>query len=83
MAACHYCSTEATDPGKGPSRWARAVMRDEQILVCPDCQQSHPEWIEEADACPVCGSKRLYKAMGDRVCRSCGHQWSDEEFKLG
>jgi hypothetical protein len=82
MASCHYCATEATDPGKGPSRWARAVMSDEQILVCPDCQKSHPEWIDDVDSCPVCASKRLYKAMGDRVCRSCGHQWSDEEFRL-
>jgi hypothetical protein len=30
----------------------------------------------------VCGSKKLYKTLGDRVCRSCGHQWSDEEITL-
>ena len=82
MAICLLCGTPATDPDKGPSRWARAVIEDAQILICPDCQRTHPDWIERADACPVCGSKKLHKALGDRVCRSCGHQWSDEEFKL-
>jgi len=82
VASCYLCRKDATDPGKGPSRWARAVIDDEQILVCPDCQQVHPEWIEKAEGCPVCGSKKLYKSLGDRVCRSCGHQWSNEEFKL-
>ena len=82
MAACLYCGTEATDPGKGPSRWARAVISDEQVLICPDCQRTNPDWIERAEACRACGSKRLYKALGDHVCRSCGYQWSDEELRL-
>lgn len=82
MASCLYCRKEATDPEKGPSRWARAVIDNEQVLVCPECQRTNPEWIESADGCPVCGSKRLYKALGDRVCRSCGYQWSSEEFVL-
>jgi hypothetical protein len=58
------------------------VIDNEQVLICPECQQARPDWIEEADGCPNCGSKRLYKALGDRVCRSCGHQWSDEELLL-
>jgi uncharacterized Zn ribbon protein len=58
------------------------VIANEQVLICPDCQRERPSWIEQADSCPVCGSKRLYKAIGDRVCRSCGHQWSDEELRL-
>jgi hypothetical protein len=76
------CGINATDPGKGPSRWARAVVEGEQILVCPDCQAKHPDWIERAETCPECGSNRLIKSMGDRVCRACGHQWSDEDLKL-
>ncbi len=82
MANCLYCGVLATDPGKGPSRWARAVVAGEQVLVCPDCQQRRPDWTEAAEACPDCGSKRLMKALGDRVCRACGHQWSDDEFEL-
>lgn len=82
MAKCLYCATEATDPGKGPSAWARAVIDDEQVLVCPQCQKQRPNWRDDAEACPECGSKRLYKALGDKVCRQCGHQWSDEAFGL-
>ena len=82
MASCLLCRTEATDPDKGPSRWTRAVVDDEQILVCPDCQKLHPEWIDRATPCPACGSKKLYKSLGDKVCRACGHQWSDEHFTL-
>jgi hypothetical protein len=76
MARCHYCGTEATDPAKGPSRWARAVIADEQILVCPDCQKARPDWIDQTEACPQCGSRKLYKALGDKVCRACGNQWA-------
>ena len=80
MARCHICRTEATDPEKGPSRWARAVIEGEQVLVCPDCQQKHPDWVDRATACGECGSKKLYRSLGDTVCRACGHQWSEEEF---
>ncbi len=82
MAKCMICATPAIDPGKGPSRWARAVVDGEQILVCPDCQERNPDWIDRAEACPECGSKRLIKSLGDRVCRACTHQWSDENLEL-
>jgi uncharacterized Zn ribbon protein len=82
MAACFICKTEAVDPEAGDSPWRRAVVSDEQILVCPSCQRAHPEWIERAQECPICGSKRLYKSIGEKVCRACGHQWSDEPLQL-
>lgn len=82
MANCHLCGTLATDPPKGPSPWTRAVIAGEQVLVCPACQRAHPDWIDRAEACPACGSKRLQKTLGDRVCRACAHQWSDETFRL-
>lgn len=82
MAGCLYCGTEATDPGRGPSLWRRAVIDDAQVLICPDCQQRHPEWIERAEGCPLCGSKRLYKVVGEKVCGACGNQWSEEAFEL-
>ena len=75
MASCFFCDLQATDPKKGPSAWARAVIDREQVLICPDCQRTHPEWSERAQACPECGSKRLFKAMGDVVCKGCGYQW--------
>ena len=82
MAACFICRTEATDPSNGGSPWRRAIIDDEQVLVCPDCQRSHPDWIDRAEGCPVCASKRLYKSVGEKVCRSCGHQWSNEPLEL-
>ena len=56
--------------------WTRAVIADEQVLVCPDCQRTKPEWMQGAEACPECGSKKLYKSLGDKICRACGNQWS-------
>jgi uncharacterized Zn ribbon protein len=83
MAACFICKTEATDPANGePSPWRRAIVDDEQVLVCPDCQRAQPDWIERAEGCPVCASKRLYKSIGEKVCRACGHQWSNEPLEL-
>ena len=57
-------------------------MDDEQVLVCPECQDRTPEWADRATPCPVCGSKKLSKTLGDLVCRSCTHQWSLEPFTL-
>lgn len=82
MSSCVYCSTLATDPDKGPSRWARIVIASEQVLVCPDCQRDRPGWSDEAASCPVCASKRVSKTLGDLVCRSCGHSWGGREFTL-
>lgn len=82
MAGCHLCGKLATDPGRGPSPWAKAVIGGEQVIVCPDCQQARPGWRTSAERCPECGSDRLGKALGDRVCRACGHQWSDEPFEI-
>jgi uncharacterized Zn finger protein (UPF0148 family) len=48
----------------------RAVRAEEQVLVCPDCQQSHG-WAADVDHCPVCGSTRLVRRLGATVCRAC------------
>jgi predicted amidophosphoribosyltransferase len=82
MANCYRCGEIATDPGKGPSPWTRAVVAGEQVLVCPGCQHAYPAWIEDAESCPACGSKKLSKALGDRVCRTCTYQWNEEPFTL-
>jgi hypothetical protein len=71
---CYRCGRIQDDPAKGASPWARAVVRDEQVLVCPVCQQEHPEWIREARACRRCASTRLQIQLGVVVCRACGEQ---------
>ena len=79
MASCHGCDLLATDPGKGPSTWTRAVLDRRQILLCPDCRAA---WIERVDRCPSCDSPKLHRALGDTVCRACHDQWPDVEFSL-
>lgn len=49
------------------------MVKKEQILVCPVCQQEHPQWVEELSSCEACGSTRLSMIMGSVVCRACGH----------
>jgi len=51
------------------------VVRGEQILICPECQTSDPEWPRSLDACPRCGGTRLSIVMGSKVCRSCNADW--------
>ena len=46
-------------------------MRDEQVLVCPSCQQTH-DWIGDLDRCGSCGSTMLVRALGETRCRQCG-----------
>jgi hypothetical protein len=75
LVPCYRCGKTQTDPVKGASPWAVAVLEREQILVCPDCQQEHPGWTGELDTCPMCGSTRLRIQVGMVVCRQCQHNW--------
>jgi hypothetical protein len=67
---CYRCGARQTDPGKGPSPWKRGVIADEQVLVCPDCQQAH-DWVDDLDRCESCGSTMLVRALGETRCREC------------
>lgn len=67
---CYRCGARQTDPGKGPSPWKRGVIRDEQILVCPQCQVGH-DWVADLDRCESCGSTMLVRALGETRCRQC------------
>ena len=69
---CYHCGARQTDPGKGPSPWKRGVIRDEQVLVCPDCQSRH-NWVGDLDRCESCGSTMLLRALGETRCRECSH----------
>lgn len=67
---CYHCGARQTDPGKGPSPWKRGVIGDEQVLVCPECQQAH-DWVADLDRCERCGSTMLVRALGETRCRAC------------
>jgi len=67
---CYHCGARQVDPGKGPSPWKRGVIKDEQVLVCPDCQQVH-DWKADLDRCESCGSTMLVRALGETRCREC------------
>lgn len=72
---CVRCGRVQTDPVKGSSPWARAVVLGEQVLFCPDCQHDDPGWVDGIDRCPHCSSTRLSVVMGSCVCRGCGFDW--------
>jgi hypothetical protein len=73
---CFRCGRVQSDPPQSkPSPWARGVIAGEQVLVCPQCQREHPAWIEEAEACPRCGYRKLTLQLGHLVCRACGNDW--------
>ena len=73
---CYRCGRIQTDPVKGASPWGRGVVEGAQILICPACQTSDPEWPRSLDACPRCGGTRLSVVMGSIVCRSCTADWT-------
>lgn len=67
---CYRCGARQTDPDREASPWRRAVQREEQVLVCPECQESS-SWLEDVDSCPVCGSPSLSRRLGQTVCGHC------------
>jgi hypothetical protein len=72
---CYRCERVQTDPVKGPSLWKRGVVRGDQILVCPQCQEEDPQWSAALDRCPQCGSARLAIVMGSVICKECNNDW--------
>lgn len=68
---CYRCGVRQTDPVRGASPWQRAVMREQQVLICPDCQHTH-DWSVELDRCHGCGSTILVCRLGEVECRACG-----------
>ncbi|MHB8511950.1 MAG: hypothetical protein ACYDCC_07170 [Actinomycetota bacterium] len=68
---CHRCGRVQEDPVRGASPWARGVIDEQQILVCPQCQQEEPAWSSKLRSCTQCGSTRLQIQMGLIVCRQC------------
>lgn len=73
---CYRCGRRQDDPVRGASPWKRAVRRQAQVLVCPDCQRS-AGWSSDVDHCPGCGSTALVRALGETRCRGCGRSDPD------
>jgi hypothetical protein len=69
---CYRCRRRQDDPVRGASPWKRGVVRDEQVLVCPGCQESG-DWMLDLDRCGECAGTALVRALGETRCRSCGH----------
>jgi predicted amidophosphoribosyltransferase len=82
LVSCYRCGARQTDPVRGASPWRRGVRADEQVLVCPDCQQNS-SWLDDLDRCPVCGSTALFRRLGATVCRDCEASRLDQAAALG
>jgi len=78
--ACYSCEKRQTDPAKGKSPWARFVLKGEQVLMCPECQDKDPKWRSISDCCPECESPKLSVVMGSVVCKDCGHDFERTSF---
>lgn len=66
---CYRCGTRQVDPEPGkPSPWQRGVVREHQVLVCPDC---YPVAASELTRCSRCGSVRLVKRLDQVECLDC------------
>ncbi|MDQ3941003.1 MAG: hypothetical protein M3238_06625 [Actinomycetota bacterium] len=72
---CYRCSKIQVDPSRHGAPWARGVIEGNLVLICPDCQAGHPDWVEKLDRCPDCSSTRLSVVLGSVVCRACGRDW--------
>lgn len=71
--SCFLCGRPTYDPDKRERPWARGVAGGAQVLVCPTCQLERPDWPARLERCGACGSTRLSVALGNVVCRECGH----------
>ena len=67
---CYRCGTRQVDPEPGkPSPWHRGVVRENQVLICPDC---YPDAVvTDLTRCGRCDSVRLVKCLGQIECRDC------------
>ncbi|HEX2030963.1 MAG TPA: hypothetical protein VHL78_06140 [Actinomycetota bacterium] len=69
---CLVCGRPTYDPDKRERPWARGVVGDRQVLVCPACQRDRPGWDRALRRCDRCASTRLSLTLGEVVCRACG-----------
>jgi hypothetical protein len=66
---CYRCGTRQVDPEPGkPSPWHRGVVREHQVLICPDC---YPTARADFTRCSRCDSVRLVKRLDQVECLDC------------
>jgi hypothetical protein len=71
---CYRCGTRQVDPEPGkPSPWRRGVVREHQVLICPEC---YPAALTDAGAaelarCSRCDSVRLARRLDQVECLNC------------
>ena len=66
---CYRCGTRQADPEPGkPSPWRQGLVREHQVLICPDC---HPAALAELTRCPRCDSVRLVRRLDQVECLDC------------
>jgi hypothetical protein len=66
---CYRCGARQGDPEPGkPSPWRQGLVREHQVLICPDC---HPAALGELARCPRCDSVRLVWRLDQVECLDC------------
>ena len=66
---CYRCGARQGDPEPGkPSPWRQGLVREHQVLVCPDC---HPAALGALARCPRCDSVRLVRRLDQVECLDC------------
>ncbi len=66
---CYRCGARQGDPEPGkPSPWRQGLVREHQVLICPDC---HPAALAELTRCPRCDSVRLVRRLDQVECLDC------------
>ena len=77
---CYRCGTRQVDPEPGkPSPWHRGVVREHQVLICPDC---YPTALDDLTRCSRCDSVRLVRRLDQVECLDCRLTW-DADAELG
>jgi hypothetical protein len=66
---CYRCGTRQVDPEPGkPSPWHRGIVREHQVLICPDC---YPAARMDLTRCSRCDSVRLVRQLDQVECLDC------------
>jgi hypothetical protein len=66
---CYRCGTRQTDPEPGkPSPWRRGIVREHQVLICPDCSVAA---AADLTRCSRCDSVRLVRQLDQVECLGC------------
>ncbi len=66
---CYRCGARQGDPEPGkPSPWRQGLVREHQVLICPDC---HPAALGALARCPRCDSVRLVRRLDQVECLDC------------